>query len=324
MHRRSFMKHLPAVPALLSAATAASAAALHISQLGSSTASLAGFSFEGALEKLRDLGFDGVEISTYTGASHSAGLFPGAIVADLPDKDKPRLQAAVRKFRLVSTHLPHRGMRMFAADPAIRKASVDLVHRAIDDSGFWGASVGTLHAAQEPGVAEEKLWADMLAVFRELGDHAAKYNLRLGIETGYPNTVAGYLRLIREIDHRYVGATVDTGHIKSYRQDIGIADSERETTRGARRYNDVLLEIVQELGAKLFHFHVDDVRPADWRDHRKLGTGLVDWVRLLQRVSKIGYQGAFAIELEESPPVQALVESRAFFADVLRKVATPG
>ena len=77
-------------------------------------------------------------------------------------------------------------------------------------------------------------------------------------------------------------------HTVGYRADIGIEDSERATEKGARRYNDVLMEKVEGLGSKLFHFHVDDVRPSDWREHRTLGTGLVDWTRLLRFLTQTG------------------------------------
>jgi len=101
---------------------------------------------------------------------------------------------------------------------------------------------------------------------------------------------------------------------------MGIADSERATPKGAKMYNDVLIEIAKGLGLKLFHFHVDDVRPSDWRDHRTLGSGLVNWKRLLRYLAQVNYQGMFAIELEEVPPIEQLIKSRAFFQKEIRTV----
>lgn len=81
----------------------------------------------------------------------------------------------------------------------------------------------------------------------------------------------------------------------------------------------MLLEIVEGLGPKLFHFHVDEVRRSDWRDHRTLGSGLVDWNRLLRYLAQAGYQGMFAVELEEVPPIDQLAKSRAFFEKAIRQ-----
>ncbi|MBI3694779.1 MAG: sugar phosphate isomerase/epimerase [Acidobacteria bacterium] len=242
-------------------------------------------------------------------------------MADLSKQEKDHLLSEVKRLQHVSTHLPFHGLRPATQDRAARKATLDLLHRAIDDSGFWGARVATVHAAPEPNMTYEQIWPDLLAVFRELGDHAAKYKIRLAIETGSPNTVKQYLALIREIGHDFVGGCVDTGHTRAYRADIGIDDSERATAKGAKRYNDILMEKVEGLGPKLFHFHFDDVRPADLREHRTLGTGLVDWDRLLRYLAKVGYAGTFAVELEETPPVDELVKSRLFYQKVLREIS---
>jgi sugar phosphate isomerase/epimerase len=265
MNRRTFMQQVGlSAPLLLSRAGAAKAPVLGLSQLTSSTASLSGFSFEDALKQIRALGFDGVEILTFTGATHSVGPIPGVVVADLAKVEKRRLRSIVEKFRSVSTHLPFHGMRPLSADPGIRKAAMARIHQAIDDSAFWGATVAVLH---------------------------------------------------------HVGGAVDTGHTRSYRADIGVGDSDRGTPQAAKRYNDVMMQKVEGLGSKLFHFHVHDVRPADWREHRTLGTGLVDWQRLLGYLGRTGYKGMFAIELEEAPPVEHLRRSREVFDEWLRKLS---
>jgi sugar phosphate isomerase/epimerase len=62
------------------------------------------------------------------------------------------------------------------------------------------------------------------------------------------------------------------------------------------------------------------VRATDWRDHRTLGGGIVDWTRLLRRISSLGYSGAFALELEEPDEVAALQQSRDHFRRVLTHI----
>lgn len=289
-------------------------------QLTASTACLAGHSFSDSLQAIRKLGFDGVEILTFTGAKHSVGDIPGVVVAQLTTSEKRSLRGTVERFRFVTTHLPFHGLYPAAQDAVARRTAQERILQAVEDSGFWGASVATAHAAVEPGQTLDSAKGELVAFFRRVGDAAARQNVRIGIETGWPNTVESYLALLREIAHEHVGATVDTGHIRSYRSDIGVTDEERPSPNGIQRYNDVLLQIVNGLGPKLFHFHFDDVRPADWRDHRQLGTGIVNWNRLLTRLSAISYSGTFALELEEMQPVPALVQSRNYYISEIEKV----
>jgi len=316
MLRRTFLAGMASLPSLLSG----SPRVLEIGQLSASTASLSGMTFEQSLAKIRELGFGGVDIITSVGNKHSIGPIPGAVVAEMSEEERRRCRAAVGRFKHVSTHLPFVGLRPLAADPALRKAARDQLHRAIDDSGFWGASVAAVHAPSEPGKTYAELRGELIDLFHELGEHAAKVKLRLGIETMQPNRIKDYLALIRDVNHDFVGGLVDVGHIGYYRADLQVADADRATPKGVRRYNDLLLEVVQELGPKLLHFHVHDVRPSDWRDHRTIGSGLIDWARLLGYLSKIGYPGALVIELEESPPIDALVESRLFFERTIRSL----
>lgn len=317
LHRRGFIRAVAATTLFLPGAHG-KARNLQTSQLTSSTASLSGFSFEESLDQLVSLGFGGVEILTFTGKTHSVGSIPGAVVADVEPAAQKRIRNKLAKFQFVTTHLPFHDLRPADYDPEVRKRSLDLIERGIQDSRFWGASVGTLHVAPEQDF--RIAWKDLLDTYRRLGDLAAKNNLKLGIETGTPSTVDEYLQLVRDIDHDHVGATVDTGHTRSYRKDAGLTNKELGSPRARQIYNDLMMKKVEGLGSKLLHFHVDDVRSTDWREHRKMGAGIVDWKRLLSHCDRINYRGAFAAELEEPDVVPALKESRELFKAMLAEI----
>src|SRR5947207_12753092 len=107
----------------------------------------------------------------------------------------------------------------------------------------------------------------MLRVFRALGDAAAEAGTLIGLETGYPSRYQQFLDLVREVDHRAVGACVDIGHVALLQ-----ASGPRGSDEVVRNYNRNLVLLCRELGERLVHMHLHDVRKADWREHRKRGT----------------------------------------------------
>jgi sugar phosphate isomerase/epimerase len=57
--------------------------------------------------------------------------------------------------------------------------------------------------------------------------------------------------------------------------------------------------------------HLHDVRRSDWRDHRALGSGVIELVPLVRVLAEIGYRGLMQLELEEPDQQPALLASRA-------------
>lgn len=327
-----------AVPAV---SGADAAAVLTVERVTVCGCSLPNFSLEDAWRQALELGFSGIEIAVFAdNENEKADRYPWVVVDRLTADEKVRLQALAGRFRHVTTHLPYgAAMRPLARDPVIREKSRRELHRALDDSGFWRAQVATVHVMSEPGLAYAAVRAELIDLYRELGAHAATLGVRLAIETTRPYAVAEYLDLVRAIDRENVGATVDTGHISFYRDDLAVAATERETPEAVRRYNDLLLRIVTELGPKLFHLHVDEVRRVDWREHFVPGQGIVDWARLFGQLSRMRYRGLLAAEIlyydgatdtgllrtrvftqrtREGAPAAGLRATREFFAEVMR------
>ena len=61
---------------------------------------------------------------------------------------------------------------------------------------------------------------------------------------------------------------------------------------------------------RVVHLPLHDVRKADWRDHRALGTGVIELDPLLRTLRAIGYDGLWQFELEEPEQEGALTASR--------------
>ncbi len=84
------------------------------------------------------------------------------------------------------------------------------------------------------------------------------------------------------------------------------------TPEGVAQANDNILRTIQGLGEKLFHVHFHDVRYEDWRDHRELGTGILDFSRIVAALDEVGYTGLIELELEEQEREDALYSSRVY------------
>lgn len=312
MHRREFLRRSLALPIAQACSpvrfstTSPPAGA----RLGASTACLAGYSLLESVREIRRLGFSTIEIIAYTGARHSVGEIPGFDLREASEREREQVYDATRPFRHISAHMPFQDVQLLVRDAQARRTAIERVKQAMDGLAFLGGEMAVVHAGwPEQGVTYREIWRPMLDTFRELGDHAAERDMRIGLETMQPASVEEYARLVFEIDHPAVGATIDTGHIRGA-TDIGLPPERRDSPEGRQRFNDVLARVFDEVAEKVLHVHLSDVSGTDWRDHRALGTGIVDFPRVFGKLDEIGYEGLLVLELEEQDQVNALASSR--------------
>lgn len=311
IERRRFLS------AALASAGAACAAALRQSdgdvslrRLGASTACLAGMPLLDAMAEIARLGFGTIEMIAYAGARHSVGEIPGFDYARSSARERERVFEATRRFRHISAHLPFQDLSLFSSDRAAREAGLERLRHAIDGLAYLKGELGVMHIGwPEKGKRYRDIWMPMVETLRMLGDYAAARGIRIGIETMQPDSVREYVDLVHAAEHPAIGATIDTGHIRGS-ADIGLPAGRRATEEGRTRFNDVLNTLVATLAGRIFHFHLSDVRPSDWADHRTIGSGIVDFDRLFTTVRKVGYGKLFVFELEEPDRIGALESSR--------------
>lgn len=297
--RRVFMGQLGLLAGVLIARGALPPPALSIDQLTVAGCSLPNHDFEAALRAALELGFAGVEIAVFAEKEGPGpDRYPWARLDRLSEEERVRLQALVRRFQHVTTHLPYGpDLRPIARDPDVREKSRHELRRALDDSAFWGAELANIHVMSEDGVPFAEAKEDLVQLYRELGAQAARHGMRLAIETTRPYRLSEYLELIKAVGRENVGGTVDTGHLHFFRAELPVVGPDRSTPEGVRRYNDLLLETVAALGSRLFHLHLDDVRRADWREHFVPGTGIIDWPRLFRHLAQVQYHGMMVAEI---------------------------
>ena len=280
---------------------------MKLHQLGVQIASLADYDLLDAIETVRKLGFSAVELPAFRGVRHSVGEVPGFWFDELTEEEREKLKEVLQGFQHVALHAPFVDLPLFTSNPGVRGEALDQIRMALEAAWFLKAEVVTVHANHKTGYSLEEFFGEMVDAFRRLGDFALGCGTKIGIETGYPNRVREYLKLILEVGHEAVGATLDVGHIRTY-----LSPNLLGSERGPELFNNTLMHITRMLGSTIFQIHLHDVRPGDWRDHRKVGEGVVDWNGLFEVLEDIGYKGPMVLELEEDDREEALLDSRAY------------
>ncbi|MSV30650.1 MAG: sugar phosphate isomerase/epimerase [Bryobacterales bacterium] len=260
--------------------------------LGANTA-IDGYGLLEAIQKIRELGFQAIEIHTMGDPEPRAGRFPGFQFDRIPARQRDEIKSALAGFARVTAHLPYTGLNYMASAEAVRTVEI-----AMEGTAFFGAKLAVLHPQPLPDSELETRWAEYLKRFRTWGDRALGLGLRLALETGYPRSVRGFVRLIREIAHEAVGATIDVGHQSRYEElTARVKPEDKAAPAGIRAYNDTTMAIVEQLGSKVFHFHVHDIDPRTWQEHKPLVHGFVDYPRLAAALRMSGYTGLWMLEI---------------------------
>lgn len=290
---------------------------LDTKRIGANIASLAHYPLWEAIDKIHDLGFRSIELLGVEGSRHSIGLLPGVWLDLMSQGDIERLQHSISRFEHVSIHAPFVDAPLFTYNRRIAQEAFRQVKSCIEIAGRLGMGAVAVHANPRRFLEARAYWDDLVSVFRQFGDVAGEAGTVVGVETGYPNRYAEFLDLIRDIDHPAVGATVDIGHVAF------LDESEpRCTDAGVANYNRNLVSLCHDLNERLVHMHIHDVRFADWRDHRTVGTGVIDLAALFRTLRQIDYAGLLQIELEEPDREAALLASKTMVESLIVGRAT--
>jgi sugar phosphate isomerase/epimerase len=265
--------------------------------LGANTA-VTGYGLFEAIALIRGLGFETIEIQPMGKIAATPGQFPGFHFDRISDADKRRIRESLKGFRYVTAHLPYTDLHWLSRFEPTAEFSTKQVDIALEAAAYYECKVAVIHPEVANGQTMEQSWPELVRRIRRWGDRAQKAGIRLALETGYPRSVRDYLRLIREIDHDSVGSTLDVGHQAHYEELVAnVKPEERGTPKGIRAYNDTIHAIIDGLGPKLFHFHIHDIEPQTWAEHKPLIYGFVDYPRLLAKLKRVNYRGLLIFEI---------------------------
>ncbi len=261
--------------------------------------SLAGYSLHGALSAARRLGFQSImSLPDGPRAEHSLGAFPTLAFYGLTEGGKRELADALAQFEHVAIH----------------QAWDNQWHRWIDCAACVGAEVVTVHSGlPREGQRPAEFVAERAAQLRRSGDYAGENGVRIGVENE-GGTCEDYLGLLASVAHPSVGATLDLGHCAYFQSVLALSDPAQRVVA----LNETIRTMVRMLGADLFSLHVHDVRQSDWRDHRCVGSGVIDFPALFEELQRLGYSGLFEIELEEPDKELAAVRTGEYLTTLCR------
>jgi len=287
MTRRNLLALLPSA--------AVAAPARH--PVGANTA-ITGYELFESIELLGSLGMTCIEIHPMGRPEPTPGKYPGFQWDTLDASARRRLKQSLRSFRHITTHLPYTGLNYMSADPAERGHAIKTIETAMQGSAELGAKLAVLHPL---GLTDQQLptrWDEFLDRFRIWAAMAKKNGMRLTLETMFPRSVRDFVRLIREVDHPNLGCTIDVGHQSRYAELVArVKPEDRATPEGIRAYNDTTLDIAERLGNKVWHYHVHDIDPGTWVEHKPLIHGFVDYERLFAMMRRQNYRGVLLLEI---------------------------
>jgi D-psicose/D-tagatose/L-ribulose 3-epimerase len=224
-------------------------------------------SIEEALPRLKQNGFDGIEIPLFRGAG-----FPAA-----------RIQKAAEAQELkcnVGTVLVD-GLSLITEDSGLRRKTVEHLKQLIVIAGDLNARIMAGPVYSPVGFLTgrrrtEDQWKWAVESYCSLADTLAANRVTLAIEplnrfeTFFLNTAADAARLASEVNHPNVGILFDTFHANIEEKDVA--------------------EAFSTVGAHLKYVHTSE------NDRGIPGSGHVDWLSVFTRLRDLNYSGWLTIE----------------------------
>lgn len=218
------------------------------------------------LEKLKAMGFDGVEIPMFN-----------------LDLDYALWGKRLDDFGLARTAVTVRNLddNPISPDPAVRAKGVTLNQRTLDCCAAVGAEilVGPYHSAighfSGAGATRDE-WQWGIDSMRAVAEHAGKVGVQLGVEAlnrfecYLLNAHADSARFVRQVNHPACGMMYDTFHANIEEKNVG--------------------GVLNDIKDVLRHVHISE------NDRSTPGAGNVNWKATFQGLQQIGYDGWLVIE----------------------------
>lgn len=232
------------------------------------------------LNRLWDLGYDGVEIS----ATSECGTYSPFLL------NKERIQQVAQKaeeldLQIVSYDcelMPTFGRNIVSPFENIRKTTIEYIKSAIVVAKELKAKFVVINAGMAMyDIDKKRAWNWATEGLKECTRYAEKCNIHLALEHltllegNVVVTLDDSLSMLKQINSENLVALLDTGHVNVNGESI----------------TDYVLKLAERLG----HIHIND---NDGRadDHLGPGSGTINFDPLFKALNRVSYEGYLSIE----------------------------
>ncbi len=255
-------------------------------KLSFSTNGFVEYSVFEAIERIADIGYEGVELLADA---------PHLYADSLSTRDLEKLKSAIDRTDLKVANInantamgwygrdfwePLFEPSLSNPDRELRHWRVDYSKKCVDLANFIGAPCISVTSGRcAPNFCPETSMVFLLESLTELVEYAEKRSIRIGIEYEPGLLVERYEELaivLKQVPSLWLGANLDLGHSHVLGEDPAT--------------------VIKGLGQKIFHVHLEDISD---RKHYHLvpGTGDMDFPKLLRILGDSGYSGFATVEL---------------------------
>ncbi len=139
-------------------------------QLGSNTASLANYSLFDAIDTIKQMNFQTLELLAFSNARHSIGDLAGFWFSKLSKEEKDKLKDATTSFYGIALHAPFINIPLITYNDAVQQLAIAQISETIDAAAFLDGSLVTIHLNSKVSYQLHEYWDEMISVSRFLGD----------------------------------------------------------------------------------------------------------------------------------------------------------
>jgi len=187
----------------------------------------------------------------------------------------------------VTVHAPFADINPASFDPSLRRAVLRRLKRSVLLSSDLAAGLWTFHPGLQTGISHFYLgldWELNLRSVRELLALSQQCGVKIAIENTpdpFPfllKSVRDFVRFYESLGDADLGLTLDVGHAN---------------------INCQVYEFIESFPGRITHVHLHD-NLGDFDSHLGVGSGNIDWPKLIGALRKMDYKGVLVIESEKN------------------------
>jgi len=187
----------------------------------------------------------------------------------------------------MTVHAPFADVNPASSDHFLRRAALRRLKKSILLSSDLGAHLWTFHPGLQTGISHFYPgldWNLNLESVRELLGLSQQCGVKIAIENTpdpFPfllKNVNDFVRFYESLGNADLGLTLDVGHANISGQ---------------------VYEFIESFPSRIAHAHLHD-NLGDFDSHLGVGSGNIDWRKLINALRKIDYKGVLVVEAEKN------------------------